>query len=344
MTSGMALMLRRKFERQVNRMWYQGRWPGCLLLPLAWIYGACVKYASLRRRDYARSPTTPVAVIGNLTVGGAGKTPLLIHLARQLRERGVRPGVVSRGYGGRGAAFPHRVAGADEARVVGDEALLIHEKTGCPVVVDPDRARGVEYLVSECGVDVVLSDDGLQHHRMRRDMEIVVVDGERGFGNGMLLPAGPLRASQEGLNRASFILHNGGEAAHFELTLTGFVNLQTRETLAPRGFAGKSVHACAGIARPEAFFRMLEGVGAQLTRHALPDHAPYTPQTLRFKPEQPVIVTEKDMVKCRSFAGEQVWAAETAVRMHPEIERIILDRLAKLSARSSEAGDAKTGF
>ena len=325
-------------SRYADRMWYGGRWPGVLLSPLSFIYGVYAGFIADRHRRAVSS--LPVVVVGNLTVGGTGKTPLVIHLVRKLREAGLRPGVVSRGYGACSGAFPRRVDDDSTAQTVGDEALLVYEKTGCPVVVDPDRPAAVSRLADDGDADVVLSDDGMQHYRLHRDLQIVVVDGERGFGNGMLLPAGPLRAPQETLDRVPFVLRNGGSAAHFELNLVGFVNLRSGERRALDGFAGTAVHACAGIGKPEAFFRRLEDLDMRVTRHPLADHASYTPDTLAFTPMRPIIMTEKDAVKCRDFADENVWVAETELRMHPGLESVIIERIVKGVERRRERAQA----
>ena len=318
---------------KANRVWYGGLWPGILLLPFAGVYGAVA--ACLRRASQPKQFSVPVVVVGNITVGGNGKTPLLIHLVDRLKAQGARVGIVSRGYapGKRGKAtrvtYPHRIREGDDAGRVGDEAVLIHEKTQCPVVVAPKRSDAVRQLLSDETIDVVLSDDGLQHYDLHRDLEIVVVNGAYGFGNGLRLPAGPLRESVKRLDHARFIVFNGGAKNHFRLEPVGFTHARTGERRGSDYFAGRSIHACAGIGHPESFFRMLEDLDVRVTPHAFADHTDYTADMLRFTPRLPVVMTEKDMVKCRAFSsldGEKLdlWTLETRVLMHPEMEQQIV--------------------
>lgn len=308
------------------------------LRPLALLYCAA---SSLRAALYARGLkrrvelAVPVVVVGNISVGGTGKTPLLIWLAARLVERGYAPGIVARGYGGASRRWPRLVTADSDPREVGDEPVLLARRTGRPVAVAPDRARaGQALLAAAPEVDVVLADDGLQHYRLARAVEIAVVDGGRGLGNGLCLPAGPLRERPERLARVDAVVANGAgwggaDAIRGELVPTRVYALRGGE--APRSledFAGRSVHAVAGIGHPERFFAMLERAGIRVVRHPLPDHAAIAGADLEHGPG-PVLLTEKDAVKCRSFAPANVWCVEAQMRFAPAAADALLERVSR---------------
>jgi tetraacyldisaccharide 4'-kinase len=343
-------------ERALNRLWYGSSGAAALLAPLSWLYGAVV---AARRSAYARGwfashhVARPIVVIGNLTVGGTGKTPLTVWLALALRERGYRVGIVSRGYGRSGDA-PRAVEPDDDWRVVGDEPLLLRRHASCPTIVGTDRVAAANALVAQ-GVDVILADDGLQHLRLARDFELVVVDGARGFGNQRLLPAGPLREGISRLSTANVIVVNG-KAEH--ASLAGAIaavpaarhvlemRLELGDALALAGgesrpldrFRGELVHAVAGIGNPARFFRELRGRGIEPVEHAFPDHHPFAPADLDFGDRLPVLMTEKDAVKCRSFADARLWQVPVAVRFGEAHARELLD---SLTAKLGPAPGAK---
>jgi tetraacyldisaccharide 4'-kinase len=307
-----------------------------LLRPLEAVFRVAVRArAALYRVGLKRRVElpVPVVVVGNLTVGGTGKTPLLIWLAERLRERGYAPGIVSRGYGGRSATWPRLVEAGSDPREVGDEPVLIAERTACPVAVGPDRVRAAQLLLAspERGVDVVLSDDGLQHYRLGRAFEIAVVDGKRGLGNGLCLPAGPLREPAARLARVDAVVVNGAEwggagTLRAELAPAGVYRLAgDRQRREIADFAGTRVRAVAGIGHPERFFEMLESHGIEVVRHPLPDHAEILPSDLDYR--GPVLVTEKDAVKCRAFAGGDVWCVAVDLRFAPGADTALLDRV-----------------
>jgi len=271
-------------------------------------------------------------VVGNITLGGTGKTPLVIWLVQQLAARGLRPGVVSRGYAGERHAGTHLVGADDAAGQVGDEPLLIGRRTGAPVVIGRHRVAGVAHL-AELGVDIVISDDGLQHYALDRQMEIAVVDGERGLGNGRLLPAGPLREPAERLGTVDCVVRNGGapEPGQLGMTLAGatmrnLVN-DSRRPLADAG--GETWHAVAGVGNPERFFRLLETQGIRLLRHPLPDHAALSAADLQFSDEYPILMTEKDAVKCQPFATERLWCLPVDVMFEPDAGERLIDLLTR---------------
>jgi tetraacyldisaccharide 4'-kinase len=295
----------------LNDIWYERAAPPWWLLPLSLIYGAVV---GSRRHFYAmRKPTRvslPVVVVGNLSVGGTGKTPLVCWLVARLADLGFKPGVVTRGYGGSSGSI-RLAAPSDAPGVVGDESVLLARRSGVPVAIGRDRPAASQLLVN-AGCDVIVSDDGLQHYALARDCEIVVIDGDRLFGNGRLLPAGPLRENRSRLAAADAVVVNGGRAL-----LGGALSmrLEAKRALSLIGgavkrldeFAGHSVHAVAGIGNPQRFFNMLRARGIEVTGHPLPDHARLQASDISFADGRPVLMTEKDAVKCELIAGPQHW-------------------------------------
>ena len=261
----------------------------------------------------------PVIVVGNLTVGGTGKTPLVIQLVKILLDEGFSPGIVTRGYKSKMSIFPHLIKGNENALTVGDEPLLLHEQTGRPVVIDPDRVRGGRKLIKQCGVDIIISDDGLQHTRLCRLIEIIVVDGNRRFGNNRLLPAGPLRESAKRLNKAHFIVTNGGAAFSGEYQMKTTVRDAERlvdgECKTLSDFVCKKVHAITGIGNPASFFSCLKEVGIDIDIHSFPDHHSYRPSDLEALNSATVLMTAKDAIKCRDFAGSDWWAVRQIIEL-----------------------------
>lgn len=320
----------------LEQAWYRpGSWSRCLL-PLAWLYGAI---ARRRRQRLAgegayRAPV-PVIVVGNIAVGGTGKTPLICALAEHLRAAGWRPGIVSRGYGGKARHYPLQVRGDSQAAEVGDEPLLLARRSGCPVVVDPVRSRAVAALLAGGDCDLVLSDDGLQHYALARDIEIAVIDAARGLGNGLLLPAGPLREPPSRLQEVDFIVANGGAwpgGVHMSLKPTALVQLGTGLRCPLDAWsAGRRVHAVAGIGNPGRFFATLSGLGFELTTHPQPDHHAFTAADLSFGDDLPVIMTEKDAVKCTGFAAPHHWYLEVASELPESFLAALDERLRRLS-------------
>jgi tetraacyldisaccharide 4'-kinase len=334
----------RSAAQRLTELWYSEPARPSLLQPLAWAYGAAL---GLRRRAYCsgwlrtHSAGKPVVVVGNLTVGGTGKTPLTIWLARELSARGLRVGIVSRGYGGTGSTSPRLVDAQGQWRDFGDEALILARRSGCPTVVAVDRVAAARTLAAR-GVDVIVADDGLQHLRLARDCEIVVIDGARGFGNGRLLPAGPLREGPGRLARADAVVVNGtagqvslappmpaGTAFAMVLRATEAVRLDGLEAPRPiASFRGERVHAVAGVGNPARFFATLRGFGLTLIEHPFPDHHPFAAAELAFGDELPVLMTEKDAVKCAAFANPRLWYVPVAAQLpagdaHELIERVL---------------------
>ena len=296
-----------------NRIWYERVAPPWWLMPMSLAYGAV---SGSRRYLYAKHLrrstriARPVVVVGNLTVGGTGKTPLVCWLVARLGELGFTPGIVTRGYGGSSGGV-RMVDASDDPTVVGDESILLAQRTGAPVAVGRDRPAAAQLLVG-AGCDVIVSDDGLQHYALARDCELVVIDGDRRFGNGWLLPAGPLRETRSRLAVADAIVVNGGRAlleGAFSMRLEAktAVALCDGRVLPLKDFAGMQVHAVAGIGNPERFFNLLRANGIGVLGHPLADHARLGPRDIQFPDEKPVLMTEKDAVKCRTAAGAHHW-------------------------------------
>lgn len=308
-------------QSTINAIWYERSTWAWLLLPLAVVYRVITV---LRRGFYLfglfRSfrLDVPVVVVGNLTVGGTGKTPVAIWLVKELQARGFRPGVVSRGYRGNVGGAPLPVLSHSDPASVGDEPVLIAERCNCPVVVHPDRVAAGRLLIEQ-GVDVIVSDDGLQHYRLCRDLEICVVDGARGFGNGFLLPAGPLREAVSRLRQVDAVLVNdqdnsgssdelsGSGVERFRLTPGLLTRMDGSGTQALSALSGTRVHAVAAIGNPDRFFATLRSHGVDVIEHPMPDHATLHQSDLVFDDECPVIVTEKDAVKCRHIDAGHAW-------------------------------------
>lgn len=324
----------------LQRHWYRITPLHLILLPLSLLFRLL---AAIRRALYrsgilasAKLPV-PVIVVGNVTVGGSGKTPLTLWLAQQLIEDGWHPGIVSRGYtqGQSSRTAPQPVYATSDPAAVGDEPVLMAQRKLCPVWVGRDRAAAGHALLQahpEC--DVLLSDDGLQHYRLQRDVEIAVIDGARRFGNGQLLPAGPLREPVSRLNNVeAVVIHGGGtQAGEFGMQLHGdvFYNLLNPETTARAGdFNGMRVHAIAGIGHPQRFFHHLQHLGISAQQHPFPDHHRYAEEEIPFADADAILMTEKDAVKCTAFATEKCWVLRVDAQPDPSLFQHLLKKIAR---------------
>jgi len=336
-------------QRGLLLAWNHGAWWLWLLRPLEWLF-RCL--TALRRQLYTSGLLScyradkPVVIVGNITVGGTGKTPVVIALVEALQAQGITAGVVSRGYGASGGAFPHTVVvsrgygasgGAfphtvsDTSTSVdcGDEPLLIYQRTHCPCVVAPSRPAAVRTLLESFAVDVVISDDGLQHYALARDMEIAVLDKRVGVGNGFCLPAGPLREPVSRLQSVDYVLYRGSDDP-----LNGvcyepdcLVNLATGERRAVAADAiGKMIYALAGLGQPTQFFASLVRFGFDTEQRVFPDHYVYSATDLDDLSDKPIIMTEKDAVKCREFAGNNAWY----LRINARLPRALPEAVAAL--------------
>jgi tetraacyldisaccharide 4'-kinase len=298
----------------LERIWYGGHWLSIPLAPLGWCYAGVVW---LRRLAYVsglmpvRNLPVPVLVVGNLTVGGTGKTPLVIWLVEFLRSEGWRPGVVSSGYGGRMTMQPQQVRPDSSPEMVGDEPVLIAQRTRCAVAVGARRAIAAEELIRHTDCNIVVCDDGLQHLALARDIEIAVVDGDRRFGNGRCLPAGPLRDVPGRIHSVDLVVANG-KAGRGEF-LMEYQTLPLRSLRDPgqtrdiSTLRGREVHAVAGIGNPLRFFSFLRGHEIHIHKHEFPDHHAFRASDLQFDDDLPVVMTEKDAVKCVTFAASDWW-------------------------------------
>ncbi len=304
------------FSDRLLDAWYRGHPALGLLGPLEWLYRRVAerkRAAFLAGQGDSFRPPVPLIVVGNITVGGTGKTPMILWLIEHCRARGLRVGVVSRGYGAKPPQLPWRVRAEQPAEQAGDEPLLIVQRSGVPLMIDPDRSRAVQALLAQEELDLILSDDGLQHYRMGRDLELVLIDAARGLGNRRCLPAGPLREPPERLGSVDAVLRNGAEsdsAEGFAFTLrpSVLVNLQSGDRVGLQRFpVGQEIHAVAGIGNPQRFFRTLEALNWRPIPHPFADHAAYGPEAFSFMPPLPVVMTEKDAVKCRAFAAADWW-------------------------------------
>jgi len=315
----------------IHRVWYEQASLGWLLLPLSavyWIISGCRRlfYKSGILRTHHAS--VPVIVVGNITAGGTGKTPTVIWLARQLRERGFSPGIVSRGYGGSKSNSPMRVDSDSAVTLVGDEPVLLARRSECPVIVDADRVRAAAMLADD-GVDVVIADDGLQHYRLGRDYEICVIDGRRGLGNRRLLPAGPLRELPGRLDDVDQLLVNGPmrmssdlsvteqNAVEFELLATEACRLNGSLVRPIERFSGSTVHAVAAIGNPARFFDLLRSFGIQVLEHSFVDHAALVPKDIEFDDDFAVFMTEKDAVKFGRKMNDKFWFVPVEFHIDP---------------------------
>lgn len=315
--------IRTRLSEALLESWYRSAWWLCLLRPVEAVFRAL---AAGRRALYRhgllavyRAPA-PVLVVGNITVGGTGKTPVVIALVENLQARGIRVGVVSRGYGASSLRTPHRVNQHSDVAQCGDEPLLIQRRTGCPCVVAPDRAQAVRALLADAEVELVICDDGLQHCGLARDLEIVVLDQLRGIGNGFCLPAGPLREPASRLRTADYVLYRGGSlatsAVHYDPECLVNLDNGARCCAKPEALA-REVHAVAGIGQPAQFFAGLRRLGFEPRCHIFADHHRYRASDFDGLGDMPIIMTEKDAVKCAGIAGANAWYLKINARVPP---------------------------
>jgi tetraacyldisaccharide 4'-kinase len=331
----------------LQRVWYDrhAQWFSLALLPLSWVFRLIVAIRRVAYRSGLFSRVRvgrPVVVIGNITVGGTGKTPFTIWLADQLQQQGRRVGIVLRGYGGQSAQWPRDVDRQSSPQEVGDEAVLLANRTAAIVVAGPDRVAAAQRAI-ERGAEIVLSDDGLQHYRLARDREIVVIDGRRGVGNRRMLPAGPLREPVSRLAQADLRVVSWRSGPARQLTpvsatiqacarLTEAIALVGGETRSLEAFKGSRVHAVAAIGNPQQFFAALADLGIEVTPHPLPDHVQPAAEDIRFPDQLPVLMTEKDAVKCAPLADQRHWAVRMDVMVSQQDAAAVHAMLGRLLA------------
>jgi len=326
--------------RWLNQQWYgKKNLLAYCLSPLSLLYKSII---SLRRLFYCcglKKIThfpVPVIVVGNITVGGTGKTPLVAWFCGWLQSQGFKPGIVSRGYGGKAMTWPQNVTSESNPRLVGDEAVLLAKQTQCPVVVAPNRVEAVTTLLHDYACNIIISDDGLQHYAMGRDIEIAVINGMRRFGNELCLPAGPLREPIKRLNSVDCIVVNGkGVGNEFSMSLIpgNVYNIKNPEQLIEvASLSNKPVHAVAGIGHPQRFFQQLENMGFTIIRHEFPDHHAYQPADFNFGDDAIIIMTAKDAVKCSSFADSRYWCLPVNVEVDDQFKKHLLSAISKTTA------------
>lgn len=328
----------------LDAFWYKKHPLSLCLAPLGWLFCSIVGLRRLAYRSGLRKIRwfpLPVIVVGNITVGGTGKTPLVAWLARFLEAQGYRPGIVCRGYRGKASHWPQQVRSDADPQTVGDEAVVLARRGGCPVVADPNRLAAVEALLSHTDCNLVISDDGLQHLALGRHIEIAVVDGIRRHGNGRCLPAGPLREPIARLQEVDLIVTNGlAGRGEYPMKLRAGAAKNVRDEREERPlsrFRETPVHAVAGIGHPERFFEELKHAGLYLIPHAFADHHDYRREDIRFNDRLPVIMTEKDAVKCVSFAESRHWYIPVEAEPHPLLGDRVLRLLQGNESHGQEA-------
>lgn len=318
-----------------KRIWYEGNTHplSLLLAPAGWLF--CL-IAFLRRRAYSsgllysNKLPVPVFIVGNIAIGGTGKTPLVIWLVNFLKKQGRNPGVISRGYGGESQQWPQHVSPESAPALVGDEPVVIARNADCPVYVSPDRFEAGKRLLEKYRCDIIVCDDGLQHYSLQRDYEICVIDGKRRHGNGRCLPSGPLREPLSRLRSVDAIVCNGtNEAGEFPMTFepVEIIQMNGHRSKSFDDFLAGEVHAVAGTGNPDRFFDTLRDQGLNIIEHPFDDHHKYTASDFDFDDENPVIMTEKDAVKCQQFAKEHHWYLSIEAKLPEIFEQRIINML-----------------
>lgn len=323
----------RSLHEFVIDVWYARHPLALLLLPFSLLFRGGVALRQLAYRSGLLSvydAEVPVIVVGNITVGGTGKTPLVIWLARYLKAKGYSPGIVARGYGGNAQRWPQQVRSDSDPVTVGDEAVVLARRTACPVAVGPERAEAIESLLFYADCDIVISDDGLQHYAIKRALEIAVLDGVRRVGNGWCLPAGPLREPVARLDTVDLVVSNGVPGrGEFPMSYRADWAVQLKDParrVALDDFDPRDVHLVAGIGNADRFFRAMRSRGLRGPTHAFADHHGFSAEELDFGDGLPVVMTEKDAVKCEAFARENYWYVPITAEL-PEVFATRLDLL-----------------
>jgi tetraacyldisaccharide 4'-kinase len=307
--------MKKTLTRWLEDAWYKEMYISVWFMPISMIYVDVMRFRRFLYRvgikKSSRLPV-PVIIVGNLTVGGTGKTPLVIWLVAFLKQQGYKPGVISRGYAGSSSQTPQAVTVDSNPALVGDEPLVLARRCACPLVIGVNRPAAATQLLANNDCDIIISDDGLQHYALQRDIEIVVIDGERRFGNGYCLPVGPLREPPERVNTVDLVVVNSPKElldGEFAMQYQGdsLINLQNGERKSLAEFVGKQCHALAGIGNPSRFFTQLAAAGLNCETQAFPDHHAFSADDVKFSDDKPVIMTEKDAVKCTGFAQPHFW-------------------------------------
>jgi tetraacyldisaccharide 4'-kinase len=329
-----------KLQQWLENIWYNKGTGKFLLVPLTALYCSINSFQRFQHRHSKTKLPCPVIVVGNITVGGTGKTPLTIYIVKLLQKAGYKPAIITRGYGGKAKTWPQSVTENSDSNLVGDEAVLMASRTQVPVYAGADRLQSIEVLSQarqehEC--DVIVSDDGMQHYKLPRDIQIAVLDGARMLGNGWCLPSGPLRERKQRLKACDLLVVNGEivetkkddlqAMPFFTMNLKGSIltNLVTGEQQTLDIFAYKKVRAVTGIGNPQRFFNTLEKQGdLQLNTYSFPDHHDFVEADFNFSDDLPVIMTEKDAVKCQKFAKNNFWSLPITAELDNDFEKALL--------------------
>ena len=328
-----------KLSKFINYHWYNKNltWLAITLYPMSFLFGiiSFIRYLFFKLcYGNKQQVKVPLIVVGNISVGGVGKTPLVESLVFNLKQCGYQPGIISRGYGGHSPSYPVEVKLDGRFDIYGDEPYMLKESLLCPVVVSSNRVKAAKYIYKECNVDVIISDDGLQHYKMYRDIEIAVIDGVRLLGNGMLLPAGPLRESKRRLKKVNYILMNGGRdiggSYLMKTKVIALVNLVTGKEYHPKYLNKYEVHAVAGIGNPEKFFQDLIKCGYSIIKHAFIDHHKYSKKDFDHFSDIPIIMTHKDAIKCSFLNNENVFYLKIGVDICRQFYDVINQDVEKL--------------
>lgn len=326
----------------IESRWYQQK-IGWLILgrPLTSLFEYLARQKKQKDLGNQWQPSIPLIVVGNISVGGTGKSPLVISLIRLLQEVGYRPGVVSRGYGAKAQVFPHRVAVDDLASICGDEPIMIHRRTRVPVVIDPNRVAACKRLIETTDCDIILSDDGLQHYGMGRDIEIVVIDAAKGLGNGYCLPIGPLRERAERLSSVDYVVVNGTtdvdypKMTQMQIKPEGWYRITDNQFITLSDFAeltqNKKVKAIAGIGAPERFFNTLAHLGIESENQSFADHYQYRRQDFLHSADEIICMTEKDAVKCFDIAPKNSFYLVVSAQLSEQFARDITQHISQIS-------------
>lgn len=323
--------------KRIEKSWYQDKWWNVWLLPFVAVFFLLSHSRRLwltQMLKAKKNNSIPVVVIGNITVGGTGKTPLTCLLVDLLDQQGVKVGIISRGYGSNAPYYPYSLEKNEDAKVVGDEPKLLRDRLDCPVVIGPDRNAAIR-LLSQQGIDLILSDDGLQHYKMARDYEIVVLDATRKLGNKWLLPAGPLREGGWRLKKVDTVILNGSNATEqgMEIVPCAWVNAKSGKREELDFFAGQKIHAIAGIGNPQRFFSTLDSLNVQHQDTIFADHHAFIPSDLQIFDQysKQLVMTEKDWVKCAEFADENMWYLEINASLHSKLATKLVNNLISLA-------------
>ena len=330
-----------KLQQWLENIWYGQGKGAFLLLPLSALYCTVNRFQRWEQTRHLAKLPCPVIVVGNITVGGTGKTPLTIHIVKLLQKQGYKPAIITRGYGGKAASWPQAVTPTSDPQQVGDEAVLMAIRTGVPVYAGANRLASIEALLKTHECDVIVCDDGLQHYKLPRDIAIAVVDGERGLGNGLCLPAGPLREKKQRLEACDFVLVNGKmefknshKNQQYGFSLKGdllhFLFGGKQQSL--NAFSKQTIHAVTGIGNPERFYSSLEQGGLRLIKHSFPDHHDFKASDLRFADDHPIVMTEKDAVKCKHLTltdsiMQKCWYLPVSAALDDGFDQQLVQRL-----------------